>query len=192
MKVESRMGLACGVVFCGIVLCGLRESNAQVAPPIAPPVAILKADALRRSYRPGDVVVLKTTTTNVSHSDICFETSSQAAFEVQLYNLQDRPGIDRVLLAMPEIRGANASSGICPTINPGRSEKRNIALNMPANLAIHDGVYKIMVGRREVGSSAVIWANPFAIRIERKSSTTNRSFQLIGQLTHARGILHSD
>lgn len=170
MKVGTRMGWACGVVFCCVVLCGLQKSIAQIAPPIAAPVAILKADAMRRSYRPGDVVVLKTTTTNVSHSDICFEPSSQAAFEVQLYNLRDQPGVDRVLLVMPEIRAANASIGICPTINPGKSEKRNIALNMPVNLSIHDGAYKILVGRREVGSSAVIWANPVAIRIERKSS----------------------
>jgi hypothetical protein len=163
-----RLWLACGVAFCG--LCA---GVAQVAPPIAPPVAILTVAALQKSYRLGDVVILKTTTTNISRNDICFEPSSQAAFEVQLYDLQDRPGIDRALLAMPEMWVANVWSGTCPTINPGRSEKRNVALNMPPKLITHAGLYKIMVGRKEVGSNRTIWANPVVIRITLKDSAAS-------------------
>ena len=162
MKLGMRLWLACGVAFFG--LC---EGMAQVAPP----VAILKVDGMQKSYRPGDVVVLRTMTTNISRNDICFETSPQASFEVELFDLKDKPGVDRILPAMQErlkTTDAKALNDICPTINPGRSEIRNIALNMLPNLVAHAGLYKVMVGRKEVGNDMVIWANPVAIRIRAK------------------------
>jgi len=168
MKLGMRLGLACCVA-----LGGLCDGVAQVAAPVPLPVAILTAGALQKSYRPGEVVVLKTTTTNISRNDICFEPNSQAAFEVQLYDFQDKPGVDRALSTMPEMWVENMWFGTCATINPGKIERKNIALNMPSKLITHAGLYKIMVGRKEVGSSRTIWANPVVIRITMKDAAAS-------------------
>jgi hypothetical protein len=149
-------------LFCSAVACLAQTPS---------PVATFAVEQPQKPYHSGDRITLKMTVTNVSQSDIIFDSDADGGqFTMEWYDLQEKTS---KLLAPPAQQKTKPSGNqkkkkLFDTMHPGESRKDTVFLLAGRELAPHTGLYKLVVSRIESTSNVSIRSNAVTIEIVSK------------------------
>jgi hypothetical protein len=151
--------VACIALFCSAVACQAQAPS---------PVATFAVEQPQKPYHSGDRITLKMTVTNVSQSDIVFDSDADGGqFTMEWYDLQEKTS---KLLAPPAQQKTKPSGNqkkkkLFDTMHPGETRKDTVVLLAGRELAPHTGLYKLIVSRIESTSNVSIRSNAVTIEI---------------------------